>query len=585
MPLDLRFVGLAALLSLGLAGCAARNTEPAAPSVPDSREVARQVARLRGLPDLRPAPIEFVDEKRFVQQLLGGREASASAGAASRQPFRQTSVRLRDVLGEQVVGYYDERAHRIFLRGGSRWDDETVDLVAHEMTHSLQAQHLFMRLPEGLSPDARLATASLIEGDAMLVMLAYASFRQRVPVKRSLARAALAVADIGLERFLRANGGNEVLLSAPPVLRERVTFPYLQGLLFVGDLWRTGGFGLVNRVYEKPPTTTEHVLHPERYLAGELAVKVEPPPPPPGAQDVIQGQLGELNTRLMLEESLPRAQATQAAAGWGGDAFTYFHVGSVSEVRWLTTWDDENEASEFQRALHAYAAARPQEFPEGNGLMIRRSGARVVFAAGPGARGLDTEKLFSLVGPVSPAQPPFGALSIPPLRRPPRTRPAFVTRDGVYVNEYLGLVSQAPPGFQIQMTSATSASFVLEGQVSAFAGIELSEQIAGRDTIDELHGTLRDVVADALDGRKLVYAGGREMHLPYLGHAVERTWTVKGTDAGLSVIVLPICNGNGSFVFWSIHLDVVSRAVLQQWLDGIRPSAWAAPPVCSVLDP
>ncbi len=581
--MKLPLCGLAvALVAFVLLGCGPKNGARSLGSkpLPTPREVARQVARLRGLPDRRPAPIEFVDESRFLREL-----ELPAAQPSRKSAFTAKSVGLREVLGEQIVGYYDKRSHRIRIRAGRKWDDDMVNVLAHELTHSLQAQHLPLPKTPATNLDEHLARKSLIEGDAMLVMLAYASLRQRVPLKRALARAAIMVSDIGFERYLRASGGNDVLASAPPAVRQRVTFPYAGGLTFVGDLWRTGGFGLVNRVYDAPPTSTEHVLHPEKYLAGEGVVPVKTPPAPPAAQEVIQGRLGELGTRVLLAESVPQPQAAAAAAGWGGDAFIVYRVGTTNAMQWVTTWDSERDAQEFHLAARKYAVSVGGDFSEGGRTLLRRRGKHVVFADGIADREALSERMLELIGTAPQARPPFGNLTIPKLKRPPRTRPPYVTRTGLYVNEYLGLVAQAPAGVRVKLISPTSAVFTLEGETTAFGGIELSEQIAGRDTIDDVHGTFRDIVAEALGRYKLEYTGGREIYLGSLGHAVERNWRVKGTRAGLSVIVLPICGRNGSFVLWRFHADYVGRAVFHQWLKSIRPTAWKTPPVCAVLDP
>ncbi len=574
---------------LALTGCSSQKTPRSAldsAPLPTPAQVARDVAALRRLPDARPARVEFVEERRFLQEYLGANAEpppKATPGAA----FAPAPIGLREVLGEQVIAYYSRRSHRIAIRGGQQWDSAMVDLFAHELTHSLQAQNLPLPKLTDESADASLAREALLEGDAMLVMLAYASWRQRVPINRALSRAAAMLADVGFERYLRASGGNQVLYSAPPAVRERVTFPYTRGLMFAGDIWRTGGFELLNKVYEAPPVSSEQVMHPQKYLSGELPVPVATPTPPKDAAQVKSGRLGEHGIRVLFEQGMPAAQAATAAAGWGGDAFSFFQRANAPALLWATTWDSEQDAREFQIALARYAAAAGSVLSGEGRSMLRRHGQHVVFAEGVDVGGRDEidAELTALIGAVPAARAPFGALTVPPLRRPPPTRPPFVTPDGVYVNEYLGLVARVPPGGSAQLRSATSAVFSLEGEVTAFGGIELSEQIAGRDTIDDVHGAIRDVVAEALGKHKLEYTGGREIYLEALGHAVERSWRVKGTSAGLSVVVVPICRGSGSFVFWRFYADVPGSAVMQGWLDSLRPTAWSVPPVCAVLDP
>ncbi|MBX3128254.1 MAG: hypothetical protein KF718_16135 [Polyangiaceae bacterium] len=570
----------AVALALAATSCARAARRPlSAPPAPPPADVERDVSLIRGLPNTRPAPIQFVDEGRFRRGLFGDGYTPPSAGKPPA--FGAQAIELHDVLGEQTIAYYDSRLHSIFLRDDLRWNDDVVDVVAHEITHSLQAQNLPKLAAANDSLDAHLARDSLLEGDAMMVMLAYSSHRQRVPVRRSLARAAAMVGDVALERFLKANKGNELLLAAPPAVRARVTFPYMRGLMFVGDLWRTGGFDLVNRAYSAPPTTTEHILHPQKYLAGEVAVPVRTPVAPSGASEVISATMGELSTRMLLERCMPAADAQRAAEGWGGDAFTVFRsAAGRSAVLWATTWDTEADAEEFLAALRRLESCGESTA----GALAERTGQRVVYASGVEPRADQAAELLALIEARPESRPPFGPLTIPPQRRPPATRPPFIS-GGAYVNEYLGLVAAVPPGGTADIGSSTSVAFRLEGAVTALAGIELSELLAVPETVDEVHGALRDIVADAIGRRALDYAGGRDVYLDALGHGIERTWYVRGTGAGLVVTVLPVCGGAGSFVFWRFFADAAGRALLDSWLASIKPTAWSVPPVCAVLDP
>ncbi len=570
---------LAACVVLGV-GCvrgAPRGPETAV-ALPSPAEIERAASQIRGLPNTRPAPIRVVDSQRFRQNLFG--DAGGTRSTARGAAFGDERVNLRDVLGEQTVGYYDSVEHSIYLRGDLPWDEALVDLVAHEVTHSLQAQNLPKVHAANESLDAHLAREALLEGDAMMVMLAYSSHRKRVPVRRSLARAAAMVADVAFERFLDASRGNELLRAAHPALQARVIFPYLRGLTFVGDLWRTGGFELVNRAYSAPPSTTEHILHPEKYLAGERAVPVRPPQAAAGGKDVISGTMGELSTRLLLERCMAPAEAHAAAKGWGGDSFTISKTTSATAVLWATTWDSEADAQEFHAALARFDACA-----EGaKGALLTRSAQHVVYASGAPPRAGLAEELLALIGPVPEARAPFGPLTIPPLRRPRPTRPPFISGH-TYVNEYLGLTAQVPPGATVDLSSPTAVLFKLDGPITALAGIELSEAIAVPQSVDEIHGALRNVVADAIGDYSLDYAGGRDVYLDTLGHGIERAWVVRGTDAGLTATVVPVCGGTGSFVFWRFFVDLPGRTMLDAWLAGLRPTAWSVPPVCAVLDP
>jgi hypothetical protein len=133
--------------------------------------------------------------------------------------------------------------------------------------------------------------------------------------------------------------------------------------------------------------------------------------------------------------------------------------------------------------------------------------------------------------------------------------------------------------------SGTSATFEFHGAGAAFAGIELSDQIAVSSTIDEIHGRLAALARRALGHYDLEYVGGQDVYLQALGHGVDRAWRVKGTAGGLRAIVIPICNRTGSLVIWQIWVDAEGAELLRHWLGSVRPTAWKEPPVCADLDP
>ena len=52
---------------------------------------------------------------------------------------------------------------------------------------------------------------------------------------------------------------NAKLDKALEVTRKHLEFPYEAGMLLVSDVYRAGGFPLVDKMYASPPRTTEQV--------------------------------------------------------------------------------------------------------------------------------------------------------------------------------------------------------------------------------------------------------------------------------------------------------------------------------------
>jgi hypothetical protein len=182
--------------------------------------------------------------------------------------------------------------------------------------------------------------------------------------------------------------GQEELSSAPAILRETLLSSYVDGLLFVGELHGRGGWPAVDGAHRAPPASTEAVLHPDKYLRGELPDEVLIPPiaevEAAGLEVYDADTLGELELKVYFgqrDDSVDEA----AAAGWSGDRLhVYRRTGQTDRaahaaVIWFTTWDDDAEADEAEVAARRVAGlAPPAERPthvvarEGRAVLIVR---------------------------------------------------------------------------------------------------------------------------------------------------------------------------------------------------------------------
>jgi hypothetical protein len=141
-------------------------------------------------------------------------------------------------------------------------------------------------------------------------------------------------------------------------------------LEFVDYLYRRGNWARVNRAYAELPSSTEQILHPERYLAREAPVPVAPQPLEAALgsewSPLASNSLGEWMTYLLLgygadqAAQLPDDVARRAADGWGGDRYqVYYHEPSQASVlvaRWV--WDSSGDATEFAQAMSDYQEER-----------------------------------------------------------------------------------------------------------------------------------------------------------------------------------------------------------------------------------
>jgi hypothetical protein len=182
----------------------------------------------------------------------------------------------------------------------------------------------------------------------------------------------------------------------PPYVVQDLAFPYDYGYEFVGYLHARGNWAAVNAAYADLPQSTEHILHPEKYVAGEAPVEVSLPAQPAlgeGWRLVDEDVLGERLTYLILgfgadfAAQLPDDEAYEAAAGWGGDRYQVYHQAatgaSVLVARWA--WDSLHDGEEFSQALRAYHdhRFRGAQVDRADGACWESNGqASCVFAAG-----------------------------------------------------------------------------------------------------------------------------------------------------------------------------------------------------------
>jgi hypothetical protein len=363
---------VAAVLAAVLAGAgagAARAGEPdwTADLIARADEVAKEVAKLRGLRPKKRLARDVVDEAALRRRLVerAAREHNAAELAAEARALKRWGLLpadadyaalVVDVLTEQIAGFYDPEDATLYIAKRPATGDQWAELLlAHEIDHALQDQHFdlerFTDVPvtEG---DASLARRALVEGDGVVLMVELMLARSGTPPPWGDPMVATT-----LERTLEAATGESRLARAPLVLREQLLFPYHAGLGLVAELRRRQPWSRVDAAFRRPPRSTEQVLHPEAYLADEKPVRIGVGLPRALAGwDVGHHTVwGEAGVRVFLaEHGVAATTAAIAAAGWGGDRAVLFvpRAGARAGIAVLrSVWDSEADAIEAEEAL------------------------------------------------------------------------------------------------------------------------------------------------------------------------------------------------------------------------------------------
>lgn len=291
------------------------------------------------------------------------------------------------VLGEQVIGYYDPDTGRLVIREnvmaglagafGAEQTQEARLVLVHELVHALQDQRLGLgeSYEKERTADEDNAFRAVVEGDATLAMLAHALRQQGIP----LSAATAGIQQMGDYLDLNALVRGEKLDDAPAILRVTLVAPYLRGLQFVAAVQGRGGWPAVNNAHRRPPTTSEQVLHPEKYFAREPGEQIEIPENravlAAGFERIEEDTLGELELSVYLGQGRPSGTDEEAAAGWAGDLLAVYSRGKEAAAIWWTTWDDDTEAEQ------AYRAARSVS-PKSSKARVERKGRSVLIVRG-----------------------------------------------------------------------------------------------------------------------------------------------------------------------------------------------------------
>jgi hypothetical protein len=318
-------------------------------------ELGRIVAELRDVSPVGQIPVTFPTEHEIAISLLQRyqeeeepQSALALYAALGLAP-RLDAQPLPDVAAQaaNISSLYLPEGQQILLvagRGPASPDDESA--LVRALAKALQDREFGLQSQSPCQPstDARLALRGLVEGDAVFVAALYAGLQ---PDDEQVVRLAQMAADAEEPTY-------DELAGDAAFDRLRL-FPYLDGAGLAAALHAEGDWERVNRAYARPPCSTEQVLHPERYLAGEPVQEVSLPDLAEilgeGWSEVWRDTLGEVLVALHLAEYVEdEARAWDAADGWAGDTFVLLEDEAGQQVLvWRIAWDDRDEAQSFER--------------------------------------------------------------------------------------------------------------------------------------------------------------------------------------------------------------------------------------------
>ena len=331
--------------------------QPPAPATPEARErrlIARMLKRVelaRGLSASRQVPGVVLERTALIQRVKEHVSQELPPEAIHYEgltlqllgfvptDFDYEGAEYR-LLEDQLAGYYEPADGTMYMASDLP-DDEAEATLAHELVHALQDQRWNLQDRSKYRPgkgDLSEAVSALAEGDATSAMFDVIIAR----ASEARGKTALDLPDSAFAAQIRDSmdrgpGGN-----APRIMRASLAAPYLYGTLFVHAMRRRGGWSAVDRVWDDPPTTSEQIMHVDKWLAHEPPLEVAAPSFAtlgPGWTIADEDSEGELGARVAFEEWVDEAAAAAASRDWGGDRGVLLVNGDKAAFAWRLRYD------------------------------------------------------------------------------------------------------------------------------------------------------------------------------------------------------------------------------------------------------
>ena len=243
-----------------------------------------------------------------------------------------------DLYTEQIAGFYDPDSTTFYaVEGGNRSELRLV--ILHELVHALQHQYVPLDsiMHDVHDADRLAASQAVFEGQATLTSLI-----AMLPDKQLLTDESFW--ETFKEQLRNQQAGASVFSRAPLVIREGLTFPYVQGSEFVR--WFQSHHPGEQPFGARLPRSSEQILHPDRYQAGDEPIALRFVGDTAGL--LHEDTFGEFEIAL-LRSTLRHDNGvnTDQAMGWGGDRFRVYRTPDGPALVWVSVWDAPRFAQRF----------------------------------------------------------------------------------------------------------------------------------------------------------------------------------------------------------------------------------------------
>ncbi len=326
---------------------------------------------------------------------------------------------LLSLLKEQIAAYYDSKTKTVNMLDWISIDDQKP-VLAHELTHALQDQHVNLekwsdQTPEDVSTNYKddvehlsrdemdTAREAVAEGQATAVMMD----NVLKPLGKSLLKDP-EVVDVVKDK-MDNSADSPVMARAPLLLSESLLFPYREGLSFEQDVWMDKGQAAAfTGALDHPPNSTWEIINPREFEKSHAPIVPLMPDIHPLVDAVYKpydiGQVGELDVHILTQLFGGEAASRELTPAWDGGIYWAGQRRSATtpaqqadtksiSLFYLSEWKSDASAAAFAR-LYADSLGRKY-----SGLKRDSTAEKIAQASLPGGT---IEQVFSTnEGPVT----------------------------------------------------------------------------------------------------------------------------------------------------------------------------------------
>ena len=321
---------------------------------------------LRSREEIRTYVIKQMNEEKNPAERYAGARSGEAFGLLPKGFDLDTF--MVNVLTEQVEGLYDPKTQEFYIADWSLLSEQRM-VMAHELTHALEDQHFQIEAwlkAARPNEDAELARDAVLEGSAMVAMIDYLMFGTGRTLKD--------LPEFDPSMLIGDLGSTPTLQKAPPFIKDALIFPYLGGLTFSAAILRDTGWSGLAGLFERPPVSTQQILHPALYRAGKDPQRVTLPSIEKllgsGWSKLDENVMGEFGWKEVLKQFLDDTRAKTLAAAWDGDRYALYEEKQSKRLILVTRLhlDSEEHATRFSGQ---YSEALEKKYSDRSNLFRR----------------------------------------------------------------------------------------------------------------------------------------------------------------------------------------------------------------------